>query len=122
MRKKAVVAGIVVVAGAVGPVTGIAGAAPAGTRVVAAPGAATTGYATRITVVKKGTKAFFRNLDLPIHDVVASVKSGGVPLFRSATVGLNKEAEIVGVSELASGSYKFFCSVHPYMTGTLRVL
>jgi plastocyanin len=123
MGRKAVVAGIAVVAGVAAAGTGSADAAPAGTRVVAAPGAASAGYLTRVTVVKKGTQAFFRNLDVVSHDVVAVQRgSNGAPLFRTPLIGLNKEAQIAGVSTLKAGSYAFFCSLHTNMKGTLRIL
>jgi plastocyanin len=123
MRWKTAVAGIAVVVGMAGPGAGPAGAGAAGTRVVAGPGGASAGYLTRVTAVKKGTRAFFRNLDIVAHDVIAVQRNGsGAPLFRSALVGLNKEAEIFGVSALPVGAYQFFCSLHTNMKGTLRVI
>jgi plastocyanin len=123
MRLKAAVAGIAVVAGMAGPGAGLAGAGAAGTRVVAGPGGASAGYATPVTAVKKGTRAFFRNLDIVAHDVVAVQRNGsGAPLFQSALVGLNKEAEIFGVAALPVGVYGFFCSLHPNMKAKLRVI
>jgi plastocyanin len=123
MRGKAVLAGVAVIAGVAGPASGVAGAGAGAVRVVAGPSAATVGYATRVAVMKKGTAAEFRNLDLPQHDVVAVKRgSNGAPLFRSPLTPLGQQTQIVGAAKLAAGTYSFFCSLHPNMKGTLRVI
>lgn len=77
------------------------------------------------------------NTDLPGHDVV-SVADGPetnpwcdrytrpCPLFASPIVGLGGQAQVEGIDALTptdpSGdvvSYAYYCSVHPWMTGTI---
>jgi hypothetical protein len=49
---------------------------------------------------------------------VTSVDPG---LFKSETVNAPAEVPVVGAESLAPGSYRFLCSVHTYMEGTLTV-
>jgi polyvinyl alcohol dehydrogenase (cytochrome) len=88
-----------------------------GTTIVAGPGAVATTYATAVVTVPRGTKVDFLNLDVPQHDVVSTTAG----LFRSALVGTGQTTPVAGVEALAVGSYGFFCSLHPNMTGTLNV-
>jgi plastocyanin len=41
-------------------------------------------------------------------------------LFDTSIINAGDSAEIVA-AELDPGEYPYFCSVHPYMTGTLTV-
>jgi polyvinyl alcohol dehydrogenase (cytochrome) len=88
-----------------------------GATIIAGPGAVATTYANPTITVPRGTKVNFSNLDVPQHDVVS--KTAG--LFRSALVGTGRTTPVVGVDVLDAGSYAFFCSLHPNMTGTLTV-
>lgn len=88
-----------------------------GATVVAGPGAVATTYATPAISVPKGTKVDFLNLDVPQHDVVSDTPG----LFRSALVGTGQRTPVTGVETLDLGSYGFYCSLHPNMTGTLSV-
>lgn len=96
-------------------VGGSAPAAPVG-HVFAVPGSASVGYANRIVVITKGSTTGLHNLDIAQHDVVST--DG---LFRSALVGVGKTTPVLGTSALAKGNYRFFCSIHPNMKGTLQV-
>ncbi len=72
------------------------------------------------------------NLDLRSHDVV-SYASGpstnawceryqarACPLFASPLIGLGGQGVVEGIDQLTPlESYKFYCSIHPWMTGTL---
>ncbi|HEU0130572.1 MAG TPA: PQQ-binding-like beta-propeller repeat protein [Mycobacteriales bacterium] len=94
-----------------------------GPAVVAGPGAFYSTYATPIMVAPAGGPLSFVNNDLPQHDVVA-VDHGpdGLPLFRSALVGLGEVTPVEGMDRVEHGhSYAFFCSIHPGMRGTLVV-
>jgi plastocyanin len=123
MRVKAAGIGMAVAAAVAGPGAGMAGAGAGDIRVVAAPGAATAGYATPQTVVQKGKALVFLNLDLPSHDVVAvKLGSNGAPLFKSSLIGVGKTAPVAGVNRLAPGTYAFFCSLHTNMKGKLKVV
>ena len=76
--------------------------------VVAAPGSAAAGYATRVVVLQMGRALTFVNLDIQMHDVVSTTPG----LFSSAQVGLGKRTPVNGVQKLAKGRYKFYCSLH----------
>lgn len=89
-------------------------------------GAEVTGqYALPQMVVPAGQGATFANLDpLAPHDIVSVARVGGptsARRFRSAVVDFGQTSAIEGVATLAAGDYAFFCSVHPNMTGTLKV-
>jgi hypothetical protein len=47
--------------------------------------------------------------------------SDGKPLFASATIGFGQTANVAGAEYLTAGAYKFHCSLHPFMTGTVNV-
>lgn len=92
-------------------------------------------YVTREVVVDVAGTLTLLNVDLPAHDIVA-VASGpadnpwcgrfagrACPLFASPLVGLGEQAVVEGTDQLAPlASYDFYCSVHPWMTGTLTAL
>lgn len=70
----------------------------------------------------QGETLTFMNNDLQNHDVTASDKgSDGKPLFASQTIGTGATSKVEGAQYLTTGSYKFFCTVHPFMTATLTV-
>jgi plastocyanin len=70
----------------------------------------------------QGETLTFTNNDLQNHDVTANDKgSDGRPLFASATIGTGQTSKVEGAQYLTTGSYKFFCTVHPFMTATLTV-
>jgi outer membrane protein assembly factor BamB len=96
---------------------------PAQQQIVAGPAAVTTGFATRTVVVPRGTGAAFTNGDSAAHDIVSRVRDAdGRPLFRSKITTLGTTSEVSGVQALLDGDYDFFCSLHPAMTGTLKVV
>jgi plastocyanin len=73
-------------------------------------------------VILQGDTLTLTNADLATHDVTALDTVGGVPLFRSATIGPGKQSNVAGVPALEPSVYPFFCSVHEFMTGTITVL
>lgn len=101
-------------------------------------------YAPTDVVVTTGGEVTYANLDLGVwHDVVAldavrpagsapwcSVRSwssyglGGCPLFASALIqgAVGATTPVHGVADAQPGDYSFFCTIHPDMVGTLRVL
>jgi plastocyanin len=86
--------------------------------VVAGPGnAGLPVYYTPFVVLQKGQPLNFVNLDIAPHDVRST--SG---LFFSAVITIGKKTAVNGVKNLAKGSYKFYCTIHPIMKGTLRVI
>jgi plastocyanin len=78
-------------------------------------------YLTPTVEVDQGGRVTFANRDAVSHDVTARDEAGGKPLFASPLVAPGASAGVDGVQYLRTGSYAFFCSVHPQMTGTLRV-
>jgi hypothetical protein len=56
------------------------------------------------------------------HNVTASDKGpDGKPLFASETIPNGQESPVTGSRALASGSYAFICTIHPFMQATLNV-
>jgi plastocyanin len=91
--------------------------------IVAGPGAASTGYATPNATTSVGGPLSFVNFDFVEHDVVSEATGpDGEPLFSTPLIGTGESAQIEGLEEVKSGqSYRFLCSIHPGMQGTLRV-
>ena len=92
-----------------------------GGSIVVALGGATAGYVTKVAVEPQGTPLTFYNLDQLAHTVTAVDRDpDGRPLF-SGNALPSSTSTIAGVDRLRAGSYAFFCSFHPNMTGTLVV-
>jgi plastocyanin len=83
-----------------------------------------TRYAADAYAIDQGERLDFRNDDLsgPKHDVV-STANGDVNgrLFASDIIEGGKSAFVEGSQYLTTGSYEFFCSIHPSMKGKLNV-
>jgi plastocyanin len=79
-------------------------------------------FSSAVTTIDQGEKVTFRNSDVAGHDVV-SEKSGddSKPLFRSEIVAPGSSGPVVGTEYLTTGTYPFFCSIHPGMEATLEV-
>lgn len=63
------------------------------------------------------------NLDPPPHNITA-VDIDPItkqPLFRSANVAFLGSGGVTGVESLNPGTYRFTCTVHPFMHGVLTV-
>lgn len=90
--------------------------------VIAGPGAAVYGYATRIVVITQGSSLAFTNLDQAPH-TLTSVDLGpdGEPLFSMSAAPGTTPTTVPGVDKLAPGTYNFYCQFHPNMTGQLIV-
>jgi plastocyanin len=79
-------------------------------------------YATKDVTMDQGDTVTFKNDDQALHDVTADTKdSAGKPIFKSETIEGGKSAPVKGVEFLTTGDYSFYCSVHPFMQGTLHV-
>lgn len=82
----------------------------------------TNTYANPDVTIDQGERLTFRNDDFAQHDVTASRRDeAGRRLFASPTIGQGRTAEVEGARSLVTGFYGFFCSIHPFMTGTLTV-
>jgi plastocyanin len=89
--------------------------AHAAERVIAA---SSSGYLNPNVSIDSGEALTFFNADFSAPHDVTSVDPG---LFKSETVNAPTEVPVVGAESLAPGSYRFLCSVHTYMEGTLTV-
>jgi plastocyanin len=72
--------------------------------------------------ISQGEKVTFTNLDTVTHDVTAkAVGADGKPVFGSALTDPVGSQPVAGTEYLTSGAYQYYCSIHPYMTGTITV-
>jgi plastocyanin len=79
-------------------------------------------YGTPTVTIAQGESVTFTNHDVDSHNVTATANGpDGKPLFASATISLGQTARADGTQYLASGSYQFDCTLHPFMKGTLVV-
>lgn len=93
------------------------------------------GYVPSQVVVDVAGSLTLLNADIRAHDLVA-VADGPAdnawcdrypgrdcPLFASPLAGLGEQAVVEGTEQLAPGdSYEFYCTIHPWMRGTLTAL
>lgn len=79
-------------------------------------------YITTEVTIDQGERVTFSNTDVAEHDVLARDPGpDGKPLFRSELTGFGGTAPVEGTEYLTTGSYRFLCSLHPQMEGTLNV-
>jgi plastocyanin len=79
-------------------------------------------YLTPAVTIDQGEKVTFMNSDPAEHDVLSrDLGPDEKALFRSELVGAGGTVPVEGVEYLTTGSYAFFCSIHPQMEGTLNV-
>jgi plastocyanin len=96
--------------------------------VLAGPQAPATGYVTQQVFSTAGSAVTFTNLDTTTHDVTSRAtktvivkgKKRQRPLFTGGANG-GGTVTIASTKGLKPGTYAFFCSLHPGMTGTLTV-
>lgn len=95
---------------------------PVGPAVVAGPQSHVVGFFTPRLAMAPSTTLSFGNGDLVGHDVTSRARdAAGRPLFRSPVTTTGTISTVAGAENLAAGSYDFYCSLHPNMTGTLTV-
>ncbi len=116
------------------------GATPAAQAAPAASGPAgfIAGFATPVVVISEGEGITFYNFDIAPHDFVAldaylskraahrtkwcTAFEGKCPLFWSPRIGIGQSAEVLGLGALKGGDrYRFYCTLHHNMVGTLVV-
>jgi len=79
-------------------------------------------YASSTTTIDQGEKVTFRNLDISGHDVTSHDHGDdGKPLFASSLINPGGSGSVAGTEYLTTGSYHFFCTIHPGMEATLEV-
>jgi plastocyanin len=100
--------------------------APVGASVTILAGASTQGnpaYAPDTVTVKKGDSVGVTNKDTVPH-TITNGKDPSDPkvgkLFDTSLINPSGTTKIA-TTKLTAGSYPFHCSVHPYMTGMLKV-
>lgn len=101
--------------------------------IVAVPGSYMATYGVPAAVSIPDVPVTFANLDIQGHNVVSDATrapgsiswcpagGGRCPLFRAAFIDLGETAVVEGLESTPPGIYSFFCSPHPWMTGTLIV-
>ena len=79
-------------------------------------------FGAAVTTIDQGEKVTFHNLDIVGHDVTSHhTGDNGSPLFSSPLVSPGASAPVEGTEYLTTGSYDFFCSIHPGMEAKLQV-
>lgn len=103
-----------------------ASSGPVGASVTILAGASTQGapnYSPDAVTVKKGDSVAVTNKDTVPH-TVTNGKDPSDPttgkLFDTSLIMGGASAKF-GTTKLAAGTYPFHCTVHPYMTGSLKV-
>ncbi len=103
-----------------------ASSGPVGASVTILAGASTQGnpaYAPDTVTVKKGDSVAVTNKDSVPH-TITNGKDPSDPttgkLFDTSIIMPAASAKF-GTTKLAAGNYPFHCTVHPYMTGSLKV-
>lgn len=84
------------------------------------PGSPCEGCPTTPLEIEQGSDVEFTGLDEEKHRVVSKKRQRGRLLFNSAAVA-NGDSTLMITSNLKPGTYDFFCSFHPSMTGVLAV-
>jgi plastocyanin len=81
-----------------------------------------TQYIAGNITINQGEKVTFTNVDTVTHDVIAQNRGpDGKPLFASVHTDPGGSEPVTGTEYLTTGSYEYYCSIHPYMTGTITV-
>ena len=80
-------------------------------------------YANPSVTIDQGERLTFFNGDLlDDHSVTATGnRPDGRSLFDSGLIGPGREAVVEGAQFLGPGSYPYYCTLHPFMTGTVTV-
>lgn len=98
----------------------VPGVASADVEIVAEP---VNAYSADTYTMDQSEPLTFRNNDGNRHDVTArDLGADGAPLFATPTITSGQTAFVEGSQYLTTGSYRFFCTVHPIlMNATLQV-
>ena len=88
----------------------------------AAPAGVPAGFVSPVVVLPQGSSLSFVDADADAHRLVSTVLGpDGYPLLDSGFVSTGQSAVVSNVSTLPPGTYSFYCSVHPAMTGELII-
>ena len=75
-----------------------------------------------VVVLPQGSSLSFVDADADTHRLVSTVLChDGYTLLDSGFVSTGQSAGVSSVSTLPPGTYSFYCSVHPAMTGELII-
>ncbi|HEX2408755.1 MAG TPA: plastocyanin/azurin family copper-binding protein, partial [Nitrososphaeraceae archaeon] len=73
--------------------------------------------------VKKGNIIKVENVDLVPHTVTNGAgpsDPNSAKIFDTSLI-MGGESGILQTEEIVAGEYTYYCTVHPYMTGTLKI-
>lgn len=73
--------------------------------------------------VKKGDTITVKNADTMVHTVTngeSSTDPNSGKLFDTGMI-MGRESAELETSNIEVGTYPYYCSIHPYMTGTLTI-
>ena len=102
--------------------------------VATSPGASFYGYTGLVFVADADAGLTYVNADIDVHDVVSdgvrtpeqegaahcfNYAANACPLFTSELIGVGATSEVVGLDDLDTGVYSFYCSEHPWMQAFL---
>ncbi len=76
-----------------------------------------------VLTVKKGNTIEVKNADTVPHTVTSGTGPSDSNSAKQFDTGIinSKESAILKTDSLTAGDYPYYCQVHPYMTGTLKV-
>jgi plastocyanin len=77
-------------------------------------------YSTTSITIAQGEKLSFHNGDATASHTVTE-QGTAHPLFNTGLVSPGSSKFVEGSQYLTTGTYHFFCEIHPFMTGTLTV-
>lgn len=76
-----------------------------------------------VLTVKKGNTIEVKNADTVPHTVTSGTGPSDSNSAKQFDTGIinSKESAIIKTDSLTAGDFPYYCQVHPYMTGTLKV-
>jgi plastocyanin len=97
---------------------------PVDNYVLVGPSGVTTGYLTKVVVIRQGGGLMFRNQDEQTHDVTSEQRDPvtRLPIFNSDYTNPGETKRVNRVETLPPGQYPFLCSLHSEMKATLVVV
>ena len=77
------------------------------------------GFVLEDLTIKAGTAVVWKNLDAAPHNATSGASPGADGKWDTANLGKDQSAEPITFNE--TGTFAYFCTIHPSMTATLTV-